>query len=91
MTNNCSRAHPPEPDHFYLAAIGVSPAGQGQGIGGALLAPVLEICDRDAVPAYLEASKFANIDYYSRHGFRLTGEITLPRGPTVYPMWRDPR
>lgn len=84
------REHPATPDHFYLAAIGVSPAAQGAGLGSALLAPVLEICDRDGVPAYLEASKFENVDYYARHGFRQTGEIRLPRGPVVYPMWRDP-
>jgi GNAT superfamily N-acetyltransferase len=82
--------HPEEPDHFYLAALGVATAGQGKGIGSALLKPVLDICDDDGVPAYLEASKFENIDYYARHGFRLTGEIKLPRGPTVYAMWRDP-
>ena len=84
-------AHPSTPDHFYLATLGVSPAGQGAGVGSALLAPVLEICDRDGMPAYLEASKFDNIDFYARHGFRVTGELKLPRGPSVYPMWREPR
>ncbi|MGH2905581.1 MAG: GNAT family N-acetyltransferase, partial [Solirubrobacterales bacterium] len=83
------RRHPPGPDHFYLAALGVSPAAQGKGLGSALIEPVLETCDRDGVPAYLEASKFENIAYYARHGFRQTGEIRLPRGPIVYPMWRD--
>ena len=82
--------HPAHPDHFYLATIGVSPAGQGKGIGSALLKPVLDICDRDGVPAYLEASKFENVDYYARFGFRLTSETKLPRGPSVYLMWRDP-
>ena len=75
--------HPEKPDHFYLAALGVATAGQGKGIGSALMQPVLDICDRDGVPAYLEASKFENVAYYTRHGFRLTGEATLPRGPTV--------
>jgi ribosomal protein S18 acetylase RimI-like enzyme len=88
--NRTERLHPEKPDHFYLAAIGVAQAGQGRGIGSALMKPVLEICDRDGVPAYLEASKFENVAYYTRRGFRLTGETTLPRGPTVYLMWRDP-
>jgi len=88
---NAESKHPAKPDHFYLATLGVAPEGQGRGIGSALLEPVLELCDRDSVPAYLEASKFDNIAYYSRHGFQQTGEIKLPRGPSVYPMWREPR
>lgn len=86
------RKHPPRPPHFYLAAVGVTPAAQGQGLGSRLLAPVLEICDSDGVPAYLESSKESNIAFYARHGFRVTGEIKLSRrGPTMWPMWREPR
>ena len=85
------RAHPPEPPHFYLATLGVSPAAQGQGLGSRLIQPVLEICDADGVPAYLESSKESNIAFYGRHGFRVTGEISLPRGPTMWAMWREPR
>jgi hypothetical protein len=25
---------------------------------------------------------------YRRHGFEQTGEIPLPDGPSLYPMWR---
>lgn len=86
------RRHPPAPPHFYLAAIGVAPEHQGEGLGSRLLEPVLRICDSDGVPAYLESSKESNIDFYSRHGFRVTGEYALPRGgPTMWPMWREPR
>lgn len=84
------RLHPPEPPHFYLAVLGVAPAAQGQGLGSRLLQPVLEICDTDGVPAYLESSKESNIAFYARHGFRVTREISLPRGPTVWAMWREP-
>jgi ribosomal protein S18 acetylase RimI-like enzyme len=84
------RLQPPENDFFYLAALGVDPAEQGHGTGSKVLAPALEICDRDGVGAYLESSKESNIDFYARHGFRLTGEHRLPRGPRVYFMWRDP-
>jgi ribosomal protein S18 acetylase RimI-like enzyme len=82
--------HPKAPDHLYLATLGVKPSEQRRGLGSALLAPALEMCDRDGLPAYLEASKETNIAFYGRHGFRVTREIKLPRGPTMYPMWRDP-
>lgn len=84
------RLHPPEPPHFYLSVLGVSPEAQGQGLGSRLLQPVLQLCDAEAVPAYLESSKESNIAFYARHGFRVTREIQLPRGPMVWAMWRDP-
>jgi GNAT superfamily N-acetyltransferase len=82
--------HPHEPHSFYLAVIGTDPAHQGKGVGTALMQPVLELCDRDGVPAYLESSKERNIDFYSRFGFRVRGEVKLPAGPKMWPMWRDP-
>ena len=85
------RRHPPRPPHWYLATLGTDPAAQGRGLGTAVLAPVLEECDRDGVGAYLESSKERNIDYYARFGFRVTEEVRLPRGPRVWLMWRDPR
>ncbi|HEY8866653.1 MAG TPA: hypothetical protein VIM22_06945 [Solirubrobacteraceae bacterium] len=58
--------------------------------GEVLLAPMLHTCDRDLIPAYLETGKKRNVDFYSRHGFRVTEELQLPRGPRVWLMWRDP-
>lgn len=83
------RRHPQENDFFYLAVLGVAPSAQGQGLGSKLLAPVLEICESDRVPAYLESSKPENVDFYSRHGFRVVGEQRLPRGPEIPLMYRD--
>jgi GNAT superfamily N-acetyltransferase len=83
--------HPPKPPHWYLAILGTDPSAQGQGLGSAMIRPVLEECDHDGVAAYLESSKKENIAFYARHGFRLLGEHRLPRGPLVWPMWRDPR
>jgi ribosomal protein S18 acetylase RimI-like enzyme len=84
-------AHHPETPHWYLAVLGTEPKRQGEGIGSRLLEPVLDACDADEVPAYLESSKESNIAFYARHGFRVTDELRLPGGPPVWPMWRDPR
>jgi ribosomal protein S18 acetylase RimI-like enzyme len=85
------KVHPDEPPHWYLAILGTDPSAQGQGLGSSMLAPLLEECDRDGVGAYLESSKEQNLGFYARHGFRVTSERHLPRGPRLWPMWRDPR
>ena len=84
------RAHPDAP-HYYLAVLGTRPDRQGRGLGSAYLRPILDRCDRESLGAYLESSKESNIAFYRRHGFEVTGEIRLPGGPLVWPMWRDPR
>ncbi len=84
------RGHPREP-HYYLAVLGTDPPAQGRGLGSAVLQGVLEQCDRDGVGAFLESSKESNIAFYSRHGFRVTEEVKLVRGPSMWKMWRDPR
>jgi GNAT superfamily N-acetyltransferase len=82
----------PKTPHWYLATLGTEPARQGQGVGSALLAPVLGRLDVEGLPAYLESSKERNVPFYARHGFEVTGEIHAPKGgPTLWLMWRDPR
>jgi ribosomal protein S18 acetylase RimI-like enzyme len=82
--------HPREP-HYYLAFIGVDPEWQGRGLGGAVLSPVLERCDEDGMPAFLEASTSRNRALYERHGFTVMEEFTLGRGaPPQWRMWRTP-
>ena len=49
------KVHPHE-RHYYLPFVGVIPETQGRGLGTALMKPVLEKCDRESVPAYLEAT-----------------------------------
>jgi GNAT superfamily N-acetyltransferase len=85
------KRHPAGPPHYYLAVLGTDPDHQGKGIGSSVLKPVLDKCDHDGVGAYLESSKESNIAFYARHGFELRGEVRLPGGPLVWPMWRDPR
>ena len=84
------RYHPQEP-HWYLPFIGVDPARQGQGIGAALLRPILEKCDAERFPAYLESSNPRNRPLYQRHGFEIMGEIKVGSCPPVTPMLRKPR
>jgi hypothetical protein len=31
------------------------------------------------------------VPYYQRFGFAVTGQIDLPDGPPLWPMWRAPR
>lgn len=82
--------HPHTPCH-YLNLLGVEPARRGQGLGSALLAETLRACDAAGEPAYLEATSPDNRRLYLRHGFAVVGEIVLPGGPSLWPMWRDPR
>lgn len=82
--------HPVEPC-AYLQFLGVLPDRHGQGVGSALLAELLGWCDEGGVPAYLEATSPDNRRLYERHGFGVTGEVSLPGGPPLWPMWREPQ
>jgi GNAT superfamily N-acetyltransferase len=82
-------AHPHDP-HSYLAVLGVDPLYQRTGAGAALLAPMLERCDRDATPAYLETQKPENVPWYGRFGFEVTTKIETPGCPPLWAMRREP-
>lgn len=71
--------------------IGVEPFHHGKGIGGALLAHTLALCDQAGLPAYLESSNPRNISLYQRHGFETIGEIQAGSSPFVTPMLRPGR
>lgn len=83
--------HAPGP-HFYLSALGVEPTRQREGIGTALLRPVLERADDQKLPAYLETATAVNVLIYERVGFGVVQELTLP-GTDVHGwlMLRRPR
>jgi ribosomal protein S18 acetylase RimI-like enzyme len=82
--------HHPQQPCWYLQFMGVLPEQQGHGLGSCLLTGVLERCDADGAPCYLEATSVGNRRLYERHGFETQGEIVLPEGPPVWPMWREP-
>jgi len=84
--------HPSGRAHAYLWMIGVVPERQGEGLGTALIGTVLDRCDREGLPAYLEASSARGKALYERLGFEFTGRaLDLPDGPRMWPMWREPR
>jgi len=83
-------AHPEEP-HWYLMVLGSDPSVRGAGFGQSLMRSRLDRCDAEGAPAYLEASKEELLPYYSRFGFEQIGEIQIPDGPQMWPMWRAAR
>jgi GNAT superfamily N-acetyltransferase len=84
------KAHPHEP-HWYLQTIGTDPKFQGKGYGGVIMRDRLAAVDAAHMPCYLESSKDTNIPIYQSFGFELTGEMQVPEGPMIWPMWRKPR
>jgi ribosomal protein S18 acetylase RimI-like enzyme len=79
----------PKANHWYLQVVGTDPAKQGKGFGSLVLRHQLAIADAQNIPCYLESSKDTNIPIYQALGFELRGEIRIPDGPTLYPMWRN--
>jgi len=77
--------------HWHLSLLGVSPERQRSGIGSALLRPILERCDREVTPAYLETANPANLRLYERHGFAVRERLDLRDGLRVWTMLRIPR
>ena len=77
--------------HFYLAVLGSDPAFQRMGAGTAVLAPVLERCDAEGLPAYLETQKEENIAYYARHRFDLVQKLEVKGCPPIWTLRRDPK
>jgi hypothetical protein len=51
---------------------------------------MLDQCDRERMPAYLEATTPRGREMYARHGFAVTGEFEYPNGPRQWLMWREP-
>ena len=83
--------HPREP-HWYLEALGAVPAARGTGVGRRVVEPVLAVCDREGLPAYLESSNPRNWTFYERLGFVRRDPLPVPPGcPLMVPMWREPR
>ena len=76
--------------HHYIAAVGVAPPSQGQGLGTLLLQPTLEACDEAQLPAYVEATCDQNARLYERLGFVRTDELRFLDSPPLILMRREP-
>jgi GNAT superfamily N-acetyltransferase len=77
--------------HYYVRDVGVRPSMQGRGLGSALMGPTLERCDREGMPAYLEASSERSAALYERLGFRITSVLRVGSCPPLRLMLRAPQ
>ncbi len=76
--------------HWYLAMLGVGGSYQGQGIGGALLQPVLQQADQDGIACYLETSTEVAVRFYTRHGFEVLHTNSISTDIPYWTMKRQP-
>lgn len=85
------KAHQPKDFHWwYLQFIGVQPAAQGTGLGGAAVRAGLDLARSAGMPVYVEVMNPANVGYYGHVGFMTIDEFDIPDGgPHVWAMiWR---
>ena len=90
VLNHLEKMHPIDRKYWYLGVLGVEPSRQRNGIGNALIQPVLGLCNEDGVGAYLETGTESNLAFYATHGFKAMHESRIPNGPRVWGLWRDP-
>lgn len=85
------KLHPDEP-HWYLEFLGTVPEKQGKGLGGRVLAPVLERADEEGVAVWTWSSNRRNLAFYYRQGFVVLDELPFRKdGPPIFPIRREPR
>jgi GNAT superfamily N-acetyltransferase len=77
--------------HMYLALLAVNPVHQKKGIASALVKPMLDRCDREGLPCYLETQNAKNVSMYNHFGFKTVYEGIFPGTPTpLFAMLRKP-
>jgi hypothetical protein len=87
----CHKTYMSQP-HWYLLMLGVHPSHQSQGLGSALIQPILEKADRENFPCYLEASTEEAVRFYQRQGFEIVKTIDFSPGSLhIWTMKREPR
>jgi len=71
--------------HWYLWSIGVDPIYKNQGVGAALMEPVLMEADKNEEVCYLETHLEANLAWYQKYGFEVVFDGEIP-GYSL-PVW----
>jgi ribosomal protein S18 acetylase RimI-like enzyme len=66
--------------------LATEPAGQGRGLGRAVVAPGLALAGAAGLPAFLETTNDGNVGIYRRWGFEVTA--TIPLGPLTIRVMR---
>ncbi len=90
------RAHPSTP-HRHLPTVGVVPALQGRGIGGALMREFHRRCDIDGMASYLETIRWTDDSrpsherFYARLGYGVSTVIAMADAWSVLTMTRPAR
>jgi GNAT superfamily N-acetyltransferase len=84
-------SHHPHDPAAYLQFVGVEASRQGQGLGSAVMAPMLEVCDREGLAAFLVATSEGSRRLYERHGFGVIEVLRVDDCPPMWNMWREPR
>lgn len=89
---NAQQVHNLPPQHWYLMALGVLPTHQRQGLGGALLQPVLQRADASQTACVLNTTQPINLSFYQKHGFRSLSQAVEPAsGLNYWTLLREPR
>ena len=79
-------------DDWYLYNLSVKKDAQGKGIASRLMRPMLQFCDEERMPAYLETNKAANVGIYQHYGFDLMRDEQIPKSTVMhYAMVRKPK
>lgn len=83
----------PDAPHWWLSAVGTRPGSRRAGLGAAVLAPVLERCDADGVPAALTTYTSTAVRWFQRSGFAVTHatRTAVDHELPVWTMVRQPR
>lgn len=82
--------HPDNQPHQHLAFIATHPVAHGHGLGSRLLRAHHTRLDKLGLPSFTEARNRRNRDWLTHFGYRAAQPYRLPRGPRVWPMWREP-
>jgi ribosomal protein S18 acetylase RimI-like enzyme len=77
--------------HWYLMVVGVSPEACGQGLGRALIEPIMNRADASRLPCYLETAQPDNVAFYEYLGFKkIVEEVESQSGLRMWTFRRDP-